>query len=308
MHFSLQINSVANCMPHLMCYNNGKREFRVQAAGPETVPGRPRVQVAGQEAVPGRSGNQRASDIGAGDQHAGNVGAEQTDDVGADDLKAGVRTRRTHGGAQRHRDRWDLRRGHGDLRQSCQDTASGEGASLHPSGTGTGSGDRSSTTSSGTGTRDVGSSSSEPSRTGPGTRAGSGSSPFTRPSRTGTQCEGGSAWDPPRTELGTGSGGVEAVHPRTPPELDQEQDQESEAVAIADQELNYELESRLQLQWRGERRRGQEASSLKRRFLPGPFVARPQWCGESEDQGKNPSSPRASLEGCQLFSAFSMVS
>ncbi|MED6256166.1 hypothetical protein ATANTOWER_021111, partial [Ataeniobius toweri] len=43
-----------------------------------------------------------------------------------------------------------------------------------------------------------------------------------------------------------------------------------------------------------------------RRFHLGPFVARPQWCGESEDQGKNPSSPRASLGGCQLFPAFSM--
>ncbi|KAK5603468.1 hypothetical protein CRENBAI_006664 [Crenichthys baileyi] len=53
---------------------------------------------------------------------------------------------------------------------------------------------------------------------------------------------------------------------------------------MADQELNHELESRLQLQWRGERMRGQEASSLKRQFLPGPFVARPQWCGGSEDQ------------------------
>ncbi|MED6251605.1 hypothetical protein ATANTOWER_000298 [Ataeniobius toweri] len=55
---------------------------------------------------------------------------------------------------------------------------------------------------------------------------------------------------------------------------------------MADQELNHELESRLQLQWRGERRRGQEASSFKWRFVPGPFVARPQWRGESEDQGK----------------------
>ncbi|KAK5605028.1 hypothetical protein CRENBAI_002332 [Crenichthys baileyi] len=52
--------------------------------------------------------------------------------------------------------------------------------------------------------------------------------------------------------------------------------------------------------WRGKWRREQELSSWNRRFLPGPFVVRPRWCGESEDQEKNPSSPRASLGGCQL--------
>ncbi|KAK5606525.1 hypothetical protein CRENBAI_019655 [Crenichthys baileyi] len=77
---------------------------------------------------------------------------------------------------------------------------------------------------------------------------------------------------------------------------------------MADQERSHELENHIELQWRGGWRREQEISSLKRRFLPGPFVTRPQLRGESEDQGKNPSSPRASLGGCLLFPAFSMVS
>ncbi|MEQ2289903.1 hypothetical protein AMECASPLE_037985 [Ameca splendens] len=55
------------------------RRARVQAAGPEVVPGTSRVQAA--------------SDVGAGDQQAG--------DVGADDLTAGGGNRRTHVGAQR---------------------------------------------------------------------------------------------------------------------------------------------------------------------------------------------------------------
>ncbi|MED6231935.1 hypothetical protein ATANTOWER_014673 [Ataeniobius toweri] len=87
------------------------RRARVQADGPEAVPGRSRVQGTGPEAIPGRPGVQAACPVArpvavpgrSGDQQAGNVGEgdQQAGDVGADDLTAGGGTRRTHGGAQR---------------------------------------------------------------------------------------------------------------------------------------------------------------------------------------------------------------
>ncbi|KAK5608925.1 hypothetical protein CRENBAI_018074 [Crenichthys baileyi] len=144
--------------------------------GVQKPPGRSRVQADGPEAVPGRSGNQQAGD------------------VGADNLTASGGTRRTHGGARRRGveiagtqpSGAETAGTFGEAMELC----SGEGASSHPSGTGTGSGDSLFTNSSGMGTRNGGSLSSEPSRTGPGTGAGSGGSPSTSPSRTGTECEG----------------------------------------------------------------------------------------------------------------------
>ncbi|MED6293126.1 hypothetical protein CHARACLAT_007673 [Characodon lateralis] len=118
-----------------------------------------------------------------------------------------------------------------------------------------------------------GTSSSEPSRTGPGTGAGSGGSTFTSPSWTGT--------DPPPPRNRTRNRIMSREQWRW----------------LADQEQGHEPENRVELWWRGGWRRDQEISSLKWRFLPGPFVARPQWRGESEDQGNNPSSPQTSLEG-----------
>ncbi|MEQ2304159.1 hypothetical protein AMECASPLE_024077 [Ameca splendens] len=53
---------------------------------------------------------------------------------------------------------------------------------------------------------------------------------------------------------------------------------------------------------------GGEAGEGGSRRSPRLLVARPQWRGESKDQGKNPCSTRASLGGCQLFPGFSIVS
>ncbi|KAK5615407.1 hypothetical protein CRENBAI_001669 [Crenichthys baileyi] len=49
---------------------------------PTRTGGGARVQAAGPEAVPGRSGDQQADNVGAGNQQAGDVGAETTGTFG----------------------------------------------------------------------------------------------------------------------------------------------------------------------------------------------------------------------------------
>ncbi|MEQ2281681.1 hypothetical protein AMECASPLE_032966 [Ameca splendens] len=134
------------------------------------------------------------------------MGAEQAGDVGADDLMAGGRSRKTHGGAQSRGA--ETAGTFGEAVEICVGAAKTQQAERVRPRTSQGQEQEVDTGPPRTPAEQEpgGSLCSEPSRTRPGTGAGSGGSPSTSPSWTGTKCEGGSAWDPSGTGPGTGSG------------------------------------------------------------------------------------------------------